>query len=81
MKITLLYFAQLKDQLRRDREVLNLGNRASPEEVLHLLFPEAHKREAMKRHLRVAINSEYAGMGDLLHDGDEVIFIPPVAGG
>jgi len=81
MRITVRYFAQLKEELNRDSEVLNLGNRASPEEVLQKIFPVAERRRAMKRYLRVAINSEYADMGDPLRDGDELVFIPPVAGG
>lgn len=81
MKITIRYFAQLKDQLHRDWEVMTVGDYANPGEVLRLIFPKTKEYEVMKRYLRVAVNSEYARMGDLLHDGDEVVFIPPVAGG
>jgi molybdopterin converting factor small subunit len=31
--------------------------------------------------LLYAVNREYAGPGDVLHDGDEVALIPPVSGG
>jgi molybdopterin converting factor small subunit len=28
-----------------------------------------------------AVNQNYVGSNDTLHDGDEVVFIPPVSGG
>lgn len=81
MKITVRYFAHLKDRLRRDHDEFQVGCDASPEKILRLIFPETGKRETAARHLRVAINTDYANMEDILHDGDEVSFIPPVAGG
>lgn len=81
MKITVRYFAHLKDRLRRDHDEFQVGDNSSPGEIIRLIFPDKGDRETAAKYLRVAINADYAGMGDPLHDGDEVVFIPPVAGG
>lgn len=81
MKIFVRYFAHLKDRLRRDHDEFEVGCDASPEKILRLIFPDTGEREAVAKHIRVAINTDYAGMEDPLREGDEVVFIPPVAGG
>ncbi len=34
-----------------------------------------------ERSISVAVNADYARMGDAVRDGDEVAFLPPVSGG
>jgi molybdopterin converting factor small subunit len=34
-----------------------------------------------ERTMSVAVNAEYARMTAVVHDGDEVAFMPPVSGG
>ncbi|MGJ8657600.1 MAG: molybdopterin converting factor subunit 1 [Akkermansiaceae bacterium] len=77
--IELKYFAQLREIAQKDSETLQTES-ATPaglyEEVKQRYqFP--HKQ----KHLMVAINEEFSTWDQLLKEGDEVVFIPPVAGG
>lgn len=73
------YFALLRDQAGRSQEQLTSQARTAAD-----LFAELTRRYpftlAMEQ-LRVAINAEFADWTQELRDGDEVVFIPPVAGG
>ena len=73
------YFALLREQAgRRDEAVTTTA--ATPRE----LFAELAARHAFTlapEHLKVAINSEFADWSRPLQAGDQVVFIPPVAGG
>ncbi len=77
--IRVQYFALLRDQAGRSHEQLATGARTAA-----ALFAELQQRYpftlAMDQ-LRVAINAEFAEWTQDLRDGDEVVFIPPVAGG
>ncbi len=79
MKITVRYFASLRDQSGCESELIdvvqiNLGD----------LFDELAARYHFswkKEQLRVAINQTFGSWQQSLSDGDEVVFIPPVSGG
>jgi molybdopterin converting factor subunit 1 len=77
--IRVQYFALLRDQAGRSHEQL-----ATQARTAAALFGELQQRYpftlAMDQ-LRVAINAEFAEWTQDLRDGDEVVFIPPVAGG
>ncbi|HZR26174.1 MAG TPA: molybdopterin converting factor subunit 1 [Vicinamibacterales bacterium] len=74
-------FARLRDiagapELERDVEA-----GATIRSVWHDLarqFPEFANYE---RSISSAVNADYAKMDDVLSDGDEVAFLPPVSGG
>jgi molybdopterin-guanine dinucleotide biosynthesis protein A len=73
------YFALLRDQAGRSQEQLVSKARTAAE-----LFAELGQRYPFTlrvEQLRVAINAEFAEWHQELRDGDEVVFIPPVAGG
>lgn len=81
MRITVLYFATLKDRAGVDREQVDL--------------PEGATVAALKEHLRarhdglapaldtavVSVNREFAFDDEALREGDEVGLFPPVSGG
>lgn len=75
MKVTIHYFAMLRDEARRDSEV-RTTNALTPRE----LYAELGFTMPV-RNLRAAINDAFVGMDTPLKDGDEVTFVPPVAGG
>lgn len=81
MKIHVRYFAQLREQLARGEDLLTLSGPATPADLLNLLFVDSVERHKMGTFLRVAINGTYESLSSPLQDGDEVVFIPPVAGG
>lgn len=81
VQIKLLYFASLREKLGRTEEELEIKTGLTPEQVLKEIFPSAQDYESWRSCLRVAINQEYAPWDRPLQSGDEVTFIPPVAGG
>lgn len=78
-RITVQYFALLREQAGRGMEDLTTGS-ATPGE----LYAELKSRYGFslpERVLKVAVNDDFAAWEHPLHDGDRVVFIPPVAGG
>jgi molybdopterin-guanine dinucleotide biosynthesis protein A len=73
------YFALLREQAgRRDESVTTAAT--TPRE----LFAELTARHAFTlapEHLKVAVNAEFCDWSRPLNAGDQVVFIPPVAGG
>ena len=52
--------------------------------TLRDLFAELKKEYELgleAEHLKVAVNGEFTELSASLQDGDEIVFIPPVAGG
>lgn len=79
MKIKIRYFAALREQRGLSEETVDT-NSATPAEVYHELAG-AHGLTLDPAVVRAAIGDEFAPMDRPLSDGDEVVFLPPVAGG
>lgn len=78
-RVTVQYFALLREQAGRGNETLETRARTPRE-----LYGELARRYPFTldaAQLRVAINSEFGDWSAALRDGDAVVFIPPVAGG
>ena len=78
-KIKILYYAILRDESHRSEEILETSTNTALE-----LFEEIKKRYSFsvsKSSVRVAINNAFCGWDAHIKTGDEVVFIPPVAGG
>jgi len=80
MKVRLLFFAVLRDIAGKRDDVLEVpdGTRAAD---VWLRFREEHREVRDYAQPMTAINEVYADADQVLHDGDELAFIPPVAGG
>ena len=79
MKLTIQYFALLREQAGRSEETLETSA-ATPAD----LFSELNERYGFtlaREQLKVAVNSEFTEWSRPLSAGDAVVFIPPVAGG
>ena len=73
------YFAVLRDQAGCSRETVVTGAATAAE-----LYDELRERHGLRlppSALRVAVNEEFTDWSRPLEDGDQVVFIPPVAGG
>lgn len=81
MSITTTYFATLKDRLKKETDHFLFEVGITPAVILKKLFTNQTELEKIRHGLRVAVNEEYSSMEIELSDGDEVVFIPPVAGG
>lgn len=81
MKIRLLFFAVLRDIAGRGEKEIEVpeGTRAA-DVWLRLRDRHPELRDYIQPPM-IAVNESYVGAEELLRDGDELAFIPPVAGG
>jgi len=79
LKLRLRYFASLREQ--RGVSVEELVTTAATAAEVYEEIAKMHRFTLPADRLRVAVNGEFADSGKPLKDGDEVAFIPPVAGG
>jgi molybdopterin synthase sulfur carrier subunit len=85
MKVTVLYFARLREAIGREREALELPSDVATVGALRhwLIARGAPWAEAFTevRRIRAAVGQEMAAEGTPLSEGAEVAFFPPVTGG
>jgi molybdopterin converting factor subunit 1 len=81
MKVRLLFFAVLRDIAGSDEQVLAVDEGTTARDVWESLRRSYAKLAAYKQPPMIAINESYAAPDAILRDGDELAFIPPVAGG
>ena len=84
MKVEILLFASLKDELGGTRTVEVPESRPGETTVgaVREAFLAASPSAArLGRRILVAVNEVYAGDGDPVRLGDAVAFLPPLAGG
>jgi molybdopterin synthase sulfur carrier subunit len=79
MTVTVRYFAVLRDRAGMSEEVLELGPTTARELVEKLI--EDRKLGLGSQLIRVAVNNRFVDDQTPLRDGDQVVLIPPVAGG
>jgi molybdopterin converting factor subunit 1 len=81
VRVKLLYFAVLRDIIGKSQTEVTLPDGATPADVWQTLAAEHPRLASFARPPLAAINESYADAAATLHDGDELAFIPPVAGG
>jgi len=81
MRVHLLYFASFRDAVGRDEETRDLIEGTSVRELWKLLSREVSRFASFPDMPPAAVNREYVSGETVLTDGDEVAFLPPVAGG
>jgi len=81
MTVKVLYFASVRDLVGEAQQMVSLGDGATVSDLISTLA-STHKRFVeMAPSLMVSVNQEYMDRDTVLHEGDEVAFIPPVSGG
>lgn len=80
MRIEALYFAQLKDLLKKDRETFELPTGSKVSDLLQEI-KNRYEEPFDDFHLKTAVNEEFVGLEHSLADEDRVAFLPPVSGG
>lgn len=85
MRLTVLYFARLREALRREREVIDVPDQVRTVTQLRAWLvargePWSSAFVEIKR-IRAAVDQAMAQDATPLHDGAEVAFFPPVTGG
>ena len=81
MVVKVLYFASFRERLGKDEEQRELPAGARLEELWRIVSREAPALAAFRSMPPAAVNRGYAPVDTVLADGDEVVFLPPVAGG
>lgn len=83
MSVTILFFAQLREQLDCEKMEFVIAHALSVNELRSQLV-NLNPRWAIHLHhpsLLFSVNHSLVKAGHLVHDGDEVAFFPPVTGG
>lgn len=77
MGIQVKYFASLRDRLGRAEDRLAATEGMTVAAVWAALWPKT----PLPPNTLTAVNMEYASLEQIVRDGDEVAFFPPVTGG
>lgn len=81
MRVRLLYFAVLRDITGKSEEIIDLPDGTRAQEIWERLRNRHDQLAGYEKPPMTAVNESYVSPDELLRDGDEVAFIPPVAGG
>ena len=81
MRVRLLYFAVLRDIAGTSQAEIDVPIGTSIDAIWQRLRQQYGELAAYRQPPLVALNEEYVAPDQVLRDGDELAFIPPVAGG
>ncbi len=81
MNVRVLYFASFKEAAGRDEESRGLAEGARVRDLWSELAREVPLFARFPAMPPAAVNREYADGDRSLAEGDEIAFLPPVAGG
>jgi len=81
--ITLKYFASLRDIAEKEEDSLVIENPITIDQLSDIISKTTPKMGAIIREKKVmiSVNEEMASADTIIHDGDEVAFLPPFSGG
>ena len=79
--VRMLFFAHLQDVAGSHELSLSLPVGATVEEAADRLAMQKAGFDRLLSQARVAVNAEFAEPSTVLHDGDEVAWMPPMSGG
>ena len=81
--ITLKYFASLRDLAEKEEDSLVIKNPITIDQLSDIISKTTPKMGAIIREKKVmiSVNEEMASADTIIHDGDEVAFLPPFSGG
>lgn len=77
MSIKVRYFASLKESVGRSEDDLTITGLLTVNEVWNL----TNSGKPLPENILAAVNMEYVEFDNIVKDGDEVAFFPPVTGG
>lgn len=81
MRVRVRLFASLREAMGQGEVWLELPAGATAEDAWSRLCETRPELGPRRRSLSAAVNRRYAPFEAALADGDELVFIPPVAGG
>ena len=81
MRVTVRLFARLRDIAGAAELPKEIPAGSTIGTVWRQLVGDFPELSPYERSISSAVNADYARMDDLVHDGDEIAFLPPVSGG
>jgi molybdopterin converting factor subunit 1 len=81
VQVRTLFFASLRDLAGTGESLVELPEGSSVADLLAVISREQVELGPLGAAAAVAVNQVYSGPETILEEGDEVAFIPPVAGG
>lgn len=81
VSVRTLFFAAYRDALGASQLDVELGAEPTVGDLVRTLRARGAPFDRLPEHPAVAVNQRYADASVRLEAGDEVAFIPPVAGG
>lgn len=81
MKIRIRYFASFREIIGQNEETLTLHEGATVADVRTWLLTCFPRLQSVVERSVSAVNRGYVGPEAVLHEGDELVFIPPMGGG
>jgi molybdopterin synthase catalytic subunit len=81
ISVTVRYFAAAREKAQCSSEAFTLPAGATVGALLSAVYTKRPALKSLEKHLRVAVDEEFAPAELPLPDGVEVALIPPVAGG
>ncbi len=81
MNIRIRYFASLRETTEKSEETLTLPDGATIAALREVLLECYPRLQAVMERAVCAVNHRYVSLETILHERDEVVFIPPVGGG
>lgn len=81
IQVTIKYFAMMRERLGIEEEILELQDGSTLGDVRRQIASTIGEISPLLDRSMPMVNQEYADPELILHDGDEIAFIPPVSGG
>ncbi len=81
IRITVLYFANVKDITGVKKETMNLTPDTSIKKLLTNISSKYPAIKSILDVVKISVNYKMMEMNTILNDGDEVALLPPVSGG
>ncbi|HKV59578.1 MAG TPA: molybdopterin converting factor subunit 1 [Ktedonobacteraceae bacterium] len=81
MNIRIRYFASLREITEKSEETLTLPDGVTVAALRETLLARYPRLQVVMERAVCAVNHRYVSLETILHEGDEVVFIPPVGGG
>ena len=77
--IEIRYFAILREEAKKDKEIYKSSAETAAQLYEELKADYDFSLDATE--IKLSLNQKYAALDSEIKDGDQLVFIPPVAGG
>jgi molybdopterin converting factor subunit 1 len=81
VRISILYFATVKDATGIRMESIDLSNDTSIREMLTKISIIYPKLKNILNNIQISVNYKIVDLNTVLKEGDEVALLPPISGG